>query len=87
MPLLPLHYSDLAFNESLGDLVRNEDNTKWINVEKLLGITNTIQSIQKFQKSDFRFKPIMEIQEHILRFPTLTAKEAEDYAVRLTMGK
>lgn len=87
MPLLPLHYSDLAFNESLGDIVKKEDNNQWINVEKLLGIANTVLAIQKFQKSDFSFKHIQDIQEHILKYPVLTLKEAEDYAVRLAMGK
>lgn len=82
MPLLQLHYGDLAFYESLGETLRKEDNVQFINAEKVLGIANTVTTLQRFQKSDFCYRPVTEIQEHILKFPALTAKEAEGYSVR-----
>ncbi len=83
MPLLPLYYSDLAFFESLGNLVTTDGDLQWINAEKVVGIANTIQVLQKFQTSIYQFHPVNQIQEHILNYPVLLPKEAEDIALRL----
>ena len=87
MPLLPLYYSDLGFYDSLGDLITAEEDseTKWINVEKLVGVAKTVLDIKKFQACDYQFQQVQSIQEHILKYPVLMPKEAEDTAVRLEM--
>lgn len=83
MPLMPLYYSDLGFYESLGNLTSKDGEELWINAEKIVGIANTVQTLQKFQTSIYRFQPVNQIQEHILKYPCLLPKEAEDTAVRL----
>ena len=83
MPLMPLYYSDLGFYESLGNLTNKDDEVLWINAEKMVGIANTIMALQKFQASTYIFQPVHEIQEHILKYPYLLPKEAEEIAVRL----
>ncbi len=83
MPLIAVYYSDLAFYEALGTLTSKDADQLWINVEKLVGVANTIQTLKKFQKSDYHFRPVPQIQDHILRYPCLSPKDAEDAAVRL----
>lgn len=80
---MPLYYSDLGFFESLGNLTNKDGDALWINAEKVIGIATTIQALQKFQTSIYSFQPVHQIQEHILKYPCLLPKEAEDTALRL----
>jgi hypothetical protein len=83
MPLLPLYYSDLSFFESLGPLPKKKGDDLWINVEKLVGIAKTVKTLKNFQKSEYRFRSVDQIQTHILEYKCISQKEAEDIAVRL----
>ena len=82
-----LYFSNISFYETFGDLFTKDDLNLWINVEKLTSISSTVLTLKNLQTCSYSFQEVSEIQNHILKYQTLSVKEAEGAVVRLKGNK
>ena len=85
-PLIPypaVYYGDLTANDAFGDLIIDQGQVQWINVEKIIGVAFVIKGIQNHQKIRYEFQLVNEIVEHIIKYTNLNLKEAEQASLGL----